>query len=160
MTQRMSEYHEPVEELDADARDAHRALVSLQEEIEAVDWYNQRRICCRDPELARVLEHNRDEEMEHAAMLVEWLRRKMGGWDQRLKQQLFTTRALGPEADEHAIARAMRRAAPHAYPNRRIVALADDMLGRRGKMVDAVEAMGGDSYVSVGAPFDFSVRHR
>jgi hypothetical protein len=95
----MSEYHEPVEELDADARDAHRALVSLQEEIEAVDWYHQRRICCRDPELARVLEHNRDEEMEHAAMLLEWLRRKMPGWNERLKPMLFTTRPLGPEAE-------------------------------------------------------------
>jgi ferritin-like protein len=98
----MSEYHEPVEELDGDARDAHRALISLQEEIEAVDWYHQRRLCCQDPELARVLEHNRNEEMEHAAMLLEWLRRKMPGWEERLKPMLFTTRALGPEADKNA----------------------------------------------------------
>ena len=65
-----------------------------------------------------------------------------------------------PDADERAIAMAMRRAAPHAHPNRRIVALADDMLGRRGRMVDAVDAMGGDGYVTFGTPFDFAARHR
>jgi len=65
-----------------------------------------------------------------------------------------------PEADERQIALAMRQAAPHAYPNRRIVALADDMLGRRGRMVDAIEAMGGNGYVSSGVPFDFAARHR
>lgn len=65
-----------------------------------------------------------------------------------------------PEASELDIARAMRRAAPHAYPNRRIVALADDMLGRRGRMVDAVEAMGDNGWVSSGTPFDFPARHR
>ncbi|MFN3522350.1 MAG: tyrosine phosphatase family protein [Phenylobacterium sp.] len=63
-----------------------------------------------------------------------------------------------PEADEAVIAAAMRQAAPHAYPNRRIVALADDMLGRRGRMVDAVEAMGDYDYL-VAAPFDFAVRY-
>lgn len=64
-----------------------------------------------------------------------------------------------PHADETAIAMAMRRAAPHAEPNRRIVALADDMLGRGGRMVDAVAAMGGNGYASMGVPFDFAVRH-
>lgn len=64
-----------------------------------------------------------------------------------------------PEADEHAIAMTMREAAPHAYPNRRIVALADDILGRGGRMVDAIEAMGGNGYMSSGVPFDFAVRH-
>jgi len=64
-----------------------------------------------------------------------------------------------PAVDETTIAMAMRKAAPHAYPNRRIVSLADDMLGRRGRMVDAVAAMGGDGYI-IGAPFDFAARHR
>lgn len=64
-----------------------------------------------------------------------------------------------PEIDERAIALAMRKAARHAYPNRRIVALADDMLGRRGRMVDAVEAMGGNDLISMGTPFDFAVRY-
>lgn len=95
----MSEYHEPTEELDAGVRDAHRALVSLQEEIEAVDWYHQRMVCCTDPELRRILEHNRNEEMEHAAMLVEWLRRNEPAWDARLRRVLFTAKPLGPESD-------------------------------------------------------------
>lgn len=64
-----------------------------------------------------------------------------------------------PAVDEHEIARTMRRAAGHAYPNRRIVALADALLGRRGRMIAAVEAMGGDSYSPSGHPFDFAVRH-
>lgn len=64
-----------------------------------------------------------------------------------------------PEADELSIARVMRRAAPHAYPNRRIVALADDLLGRSGRMVDAVDAIGDNGFVSSGVPFDFAVRH-
>ena len=64
-----------------------------------------------------------------------------------------------PEADERAIALAMRQAAPHAFPNRRIVALADDMMNRRGRMLDAVEAMG-TSTVLFGNPFDFAARHR
>jgi ferritin-like protein len=93
----MSEYHEPAEELAADVRNAHRALVSLQEELEAVDWYQQRMAACSDPELRRVLEHNSDEEMEHAAMLLEWLRRNHPKWDLRLRRMLFTTQPLGPE---------------------------------------------------------------
>ncbi len=93
----MSEYHEPRAELDASVRDKHRALVSLQEELEAVDWYHQRMVCCTDPELRRILEHNRNEEMEHAAMLVEWLRRNEPAWYARLRQVLFTAKPLGPE---------------------------------------------------------------
>lgn len=63
-----------------------------------------------------------------------------------------------PEADEAVIAQVLRRAAPHASPNRRIVALADDLMGRRGRMVDAVEAMGEYDHLAA-APFDFPVRH-
>lgn len=98
----MSEYHEPSAELDAHVRDLHRALSSLKEEIEAVDWYQQRMVCCTDPELRRVLEHNRNEEMEHAAMLVEWFRRHEPAWDERLRKVLFTARPLGPEAETAA----------------------------------------------------------
>jgi predicted protein tyrosine phosphatase len=64
-----------------------------------------------------------------------------------------------PGVDERAIALTMRQRAKHAYPNRRIVALADDVLGRRGRMVDAVEAMGDYEYSGVGVPFDFAVRY-
>jgi hypothetical protein len=85
----MSEYHEPYELLSAKARDFHRALISFKEEIEAIDWYNQRVELCSDPQLKEVLAHNRDEEMEHACMTFEWLRRNMPGWDERMRTYLF-----------------------------------------------------------------------
>jgi len=67
--------------------------------------------------------------------------------------------ARNPGTDEGAIARAMRAASPQAFPNRRIVALADDILGRRGRMVAAVEAMGGNNFVPEGVPFELAARH-
>ncbi len=85
----MSEYHEPPEQLSTTAKDLHRALVSLQEEIEAVDWYNQRVELCANDELKQILSHNRDEEIEHACMVLEWLRRNMPAWDQHLRSFLF-----------------------------------------------------------------------
>jgi|TARA_B100000700_G_scaffold240373_1_gene267265 ferritin-like protein len=83
-------YHEPVEELSAATRDYHRAIVSLMEELEAVDWYNQRVDACQDPELRKILIHNRDEEKEHAAMTLEWLRRQDKTLDGHLREFLFT----------------------------------------------------------------------
>lgn len=83
-------YHEPVDELPAETRDMHRALVSLMEELEAVDWYNQRAAACQDAELKAIIEHNRDEEKEHAAMLLEWIRRKDEHFSGQLKEYLFT----------------------------------------------------------------------
>lgn len=83
-------YHEPVDELPAETRDMHRALVSLMEELEAVDWYNQRAAACQDAELKAIIEHNRDEEKEHAAMLLEWIRRKDERFSGQLKEYLFT----------------------------------------------------------------------
>lgn len=85
----MSEYHEPAPELSPRTRDLHRALKSLMEEIEAVDWYHQRVELCADPDLKRILEHNRDEEIEHACMTLEWIRRSMPGWDANLREFLF-----------------------------------------------------------------------
>ncbi len=82
---------EPESELSPQARDMHRALVSLVEEIDAVDWYNQRVALTRDESLRRVLAHNADEEKEHAAMLLEWLRRRDSAWDENLRTYLFTT---------------------------------------------------------------------
>ena len=64
-----------------------------------------------------------------------------------------------PAANEKTMAFSMRRAARHAMPNRRIIALADDMLGRRGRMVDAIDALGAYDYAITGAPFDFAARH-
>ena len=83
-------YHEPIEELSAGTRDMHRAIVSLMEELEAVDWYNQRAKATSNPELRAILEHNRDEEKEHAAMALEWLRRSDSKMAQHLKTFLFT----------------------------------------------------------------------
>ncbi len=89
-------YHEPVEELSAKARDLHRAITSLMEELEAVDWYNQRMEACTDEELRAILEHNRDEEKEHAAMILEWIRRRDPSFDKELRDWLFTDRPLKP----------------------------------------------------------------
>lgn len=87
-------YHEPINELSAETRDMHRAIQSLMEELEAVDWYNQRVDACQDEELAAILAHNRDEEKEHAAMLLEWIRRKDGKFDGELKDYLFTDKPI------------------------------------------------------------------
>jgi ferritin-like protein len=70
--------------------DRHRAIVSIMEELEAVDWYDQRVSAGGDPELAAVLAHNRDEEKEHAAMTLEWLRRRDPVLDRMLRTYLFT----------------------------------------------------------------------
>ncbi len=83
-------YHEPIEELSDETREMHRAIVSLMEELEAVDWYNQRVDACKDAELKAILIHNRDEEKEHAAMVIEWIRRKDPTFDKELKDYLFT----------------------------------------------------------------------
>jgi uncharacterized protein len=85
-----SQYHEPPEELSAKTRDYTRILVSLKEEIEAVDWYNQRMDLASDEQVKRILGHNQNEEMEHACMALEWLRRNMPGWDEMLRTYLFT----------------------------------------------------------------------
>lgn len=87
-------YHEPVEALSAETRDMHRAIVSLMEELEAVDWYNQRMDACKDPELRAILKHNRDEEKEHAAMVMEWIRRHDPKFDEELRDYLFTDKKI------------------------------------------------------------------
>jgi len=86
----MTDYHEPPEELSQETRNFTRALHSLREEIEAIDWYHQRIQASEDDSLRRILVHNRNEEMEHASMALEWLRRHMEGWDERLRTYLFT----------------------------------------------------------------------
>ncbi|MEE4310245.1 MAG: ferritin-like domain-containing protein [candidate division KSB1 bacterium] len=97
----MSEYHEPVEELSAEARNISRALNSLKEEIEAIDWYHQRIDVTGDEQLGKVLTHNRDEEIEHACMALEWLRRNMPVWDEQLRTYLFTEEEISSiEEDE------------------------------------------------------------
>jgi hypothetical protein len=90
-------FHEPVEELSDETRDMHRALTSLMEELEAVDWYNQRVDACKDGDLGAILAHNRDEEKEHAAMLLEWIRRKDPDFDKQLADYLFTDKPIAHE---------------------------------------------------------------
>lgn len=87
-------YHEPIEELTDATRDFHRAIESLMEELEAVDWYQQRIDACKDKDLAAILAHNRDEEIEHAAMVLEWIRRKNSKFDSELKEYLFTDKPI------------------------------------------------------------------
>jgi hypothetical protein len=82
--------HENPETLGVEVIDTHRAIVSLMEELEAVDWYNQRAKATVDPALRAILEHNRDEEKEHAAMALEWLRRHDAKFAEHLKTFLFT----------------------------------------------------------------------
>lgn len=85
----MEQYHEPVEDLEGEDRDIVRALMSLKEEVEAVNWYQQRASATDDEELQEILAHNRNEEIEHAAMALEWLRRKVPAWDEELNTYLF-----------------------------------------------------------------------
>ena len=82
--------HEPADALRPETMDLHRAIVSLMEELEAVDWYNQRVDAASDEALAKVLAHNRDEEKEHAAMTLEWIRRHDPKFDEHLRTYLFT----------------------------------------------------------------------
>jgi ferritin-like protein len=93
--------HEPFELLSPATRERHRAVVSLIEELEAVDWYDQRVDASDDEELAAVLAHNRDEEKEHAAMTLEWLRRRDPVLDQQLRTYLFRE---GPVLEAEAAA--------------------------------------------------------
>ena len=92
-------YHEPIDELSAETRDMHRAITSLMEELEAVDWYNQRADACQDKALKAILAHNRDEEKEHAAMLLEWIRRRDPKLNEELKDYLFTDKPIAHEHD-------------------------------------------------------------
>lgn len=87
----MSEYHEAEEKLSEEAIDYHRVIKSVIEELEAVDWYNQRAEATNDPDVQAIVEHNRDEEIEHACMGLEWLRRNNPVWDEMLRTFLFQT---------------------------------------------------------------------
>jgi hypothetical protein len=86
--------HESAKQLRPETIDRHRAVSSLMEELEAVDWYDQRIDAATDEELKRILAHNRDEEKEHAAMVLEWLRRKDPKLDEHLRTYLFTRQSV------------------------------------------------------------------
>jgi len=87
-------YHEPIELLSPEVMERHRAIISLREELEAVDWYDQRVSATSNDALRGVLAHNRDEEKEHAAMTLEWLRRHDAKWNEVLRTYLFTEEAI------------------------------------------------------------------
>jgi len=97
-------YHEPVEELPQETRDITRAIVSMKEELEAIDWYNQRAAATQDQELKNLLIHNRDEEIEHASMLMEWLRRLIPAFDEELRTYLFTQGPIDTIEEQQAAA--------------------------------------------------------
>ncbi len=87
-------YHEPIDLLSGDTRDMHRAIVSLMEELEAIDWYQQRADACADPQLKDVLLHNKNEEIEHAAMVMEWIRRHNDQFNTMMRKYLFSEAAI------------------------------------------------------------------
>lgn len=85
-----AEWHEKYDQMTDDSRNFSRAIKSIQEELEAVDWYNQRAEATTDKQLKKILEHNRDEEIEHAMMALEWLRRTNSKFDEHMRTYLFT----------------------------------------------------------------------
>jgi len=89
MAQSSQGFHESTQQLKVETMDRHRAIVSIMEELEAVDWYDQRVDAAADDELRAILAHNRDEEKEHASMLLEWLRRRDPPLDGKLRTYLF-----------------------------------------------------------------------
>jgi ferritin-like protein len=89
-----SQLHEAADDLTPETREMHRALVSLIEELEAVDWYGQRVDASQDDDLKRVLTHNRDEEKEHACMTLEWIRRRDPTFDTFLRRFLFQSESI------------------------------------------------------------------
>jgi ferritin-like protein len=87
-------FHESTELLRPETLDRHRAIVSIMEELDAVDWYDQRIDAAKDEDLQKILAHNRDEEKEHAAMVLEWLRRRDPAFDRMLRQYLFNDQPI------------------------------------------------------------------
>ena len=94
MAQSSQGYHESTQQLKVETMDRHRAIVSIMEELEAIDWYDQRIDAAADEELAAILAHNRDEEKEHATMVLEWLRRRDAKLDETLRTYLFSEKPV------------------------------------------------------------------
>lgn len=99
MAEASATLHEDPEKLGPDGVDRHRAIASLMEELEAIDWYDQRVRASGDEELRAVLAHNRDEEKEHAAMVLEWLRRRDPELDEQLRIYLFTEGSIAERSE-------------------------------------------------------------
>lgn len=90
--------HAPRERLSSETLAMHHAIVSLMEELEAVDWYRQRADDCEDEELKKILLHNMEEEVEHAAMVLEWLRRNSDVFASQFEEYLYRD---GPITGDH-----------------------------------------------------------
>lgn len=105
-------YHEATDQLRPETIEMHRAITSLCEELEAVDWYMQRIDASQDAELARVLAHNRDEEKEHACMTLEWIRRHDPVFDEMLRKFLFREGPIVHEEEDEDLHMRGRDAAP------------------------------------------------
>jgi uncharacterized protein len=117
MPQGSTTFHESEERLSPATRDLHRAIVSLMEELEAIDWYQQRMDATDDQTLREILGHNRDEEKEHAAMVLEWIRRRDPGFEAKLREYLFSEGSIvGREAALEQ--RAAESGGPAAAPTR------------------------------------------
>jgi ferritin-like protein len=119
-------YHEPIEKLSPATRDLHRAILSVMEELEAVDWYQQRADATDDPQLRAILVHNRDEEKEHAAMTLEWIRRMDPKFDEMLRKYLFTS----GDITAVELAGKKRESDPIAAPTPRAISVSS-LRGRR-----------------------------
>lgn len=105
MSENSSSYHEPYDLLSQETKDMHRALVTVMEELEAIDWYQQRAEACGDDDLREILLHNKNEEVEHAMMTIEWIRRHNQRFDEQSRAYLYST---GPitTVEERAMGRA------------------------------------------------------
>lgn len=115
MAENSTTLHEAETHLTPATRDLHRAIASLMEELEAVDWYQQRIDAAGDGELRQILEHNRNEEIEHAAMVLEWIRRRRPEFDARLRIYLFTEGSIvGREGEAEPPAAGARNGRPAA----------------------------------------------
>lgn len=111
-------FHERYEDLRPETRDMHRAIVSLMEELEAIDWYQQRIDATGDPDLAAVLAHNRDEEIEHAMMVLEWIRRHNATFDEEARTYLFSTGPILEVEEEKTGAEILSGEGDHARSRR------------------------------------------
>ena len=109
-------FHERFDDLTPETRDMHRAISSLMEELEAVDWYQQRVDATKDEALRAILGHNRDEEIEHAMMVLEWIRRRNPTFAANVKTYVGTKGAITELEDSATGGGDDEEAAPPARP--------------------------------------------
>jgi ferritin-like protein len=131
MAESSTTFHEAEDALTPATRDMHRAIVSLMEELDAVDWYQQRIEAAADGELKEILRHNRDEEKEHAAMVLEWIRRRDPSFDEVLRTFLFTERPITAIEPTAPTGNGPRGTARGAEPSRSMTSSVGSLRGVR-----------------------------